>query len=82
MARKSSNEYPEMPMDIVAGNIAHLMQRKHMSNEELSKVLGYNQVRTLENRMKDPARFTGADLNHICIIFGVTMEQLSHDCMS
>ena len=34
MARKSSNEYPEMPMDIVAGNIAHLMQRKPYSDEQ------------------------------------------------
>jgi len=81
MARKPLNQQSEKPMDIVAGNIAHLMQRKHMPAEDLSKALGYSQVRTLSNRMKDPSLFTGADLNHICLIFGITMEQLSRDCM-
>lgn len=80
MAR-SSNKPQETQMDIVAGNIAGLMQRKHITPDEICQVLGYAQVRTLTTRLEDTSLFTGADLNHLCIFFGVTLEQLAHDGM-
>ena len=80
MAR-NPNKPKEMPMDIVAGNIAGLMQRKHITPMEMCQVLGYAQVRTLTARLENTSLFTGADLNHLCIFFGVTLEQLAHDGM-
>ena len=80
MARKP-NKPTETPMDIVAGNVAGLMQRWKVTPLEMCQVLGYAQVRTLNARMDDSSLFTGADLNHICHFFGVTLEQLAHDSM-
>lgn len=71
----------ETQMDIVAGNIAGLMQRKRITPMEMCQILGYSQARTLYARMKNPSLFTGDDLNHVCIFFGVTLEQLAHDGM-
>ncbi len=68
-------------MDIVAGNIAGLMQRRRITPLEICKLLGYAQTRTWNTRMSDPSSFTGADLNMICSFFGVTLEQLAHDGM-
>lgn len=80
MARKP-NKPQETQMDIVAGNIAGLMQRKRITPEEMCQILGYSQVRTLYARLEDTSTFTGADLNHVCMFFGVTLEQLAHDGM-
>lgn len=81
MARKPNQKPPESPMDIVAGNIAGLMQRRRITPLEICKLLGYAQTRTWNTRMSDPTSFTGADLNMICSFFGVTLEQLAHDGM-
>lgn len=80
MSRKP-NKPKETQMDIVAGNIVNLMQRRRMSREEMCTVLGYNQTRTFNARLEDTSLFTGADLNHICMFFDVTLEQLAHDVM-
>lgn len=80
MARKTT-KLSETPMDIVAGNIAGLMQRRKVTPLEMCQILGYSQERTLKARLTDTAQFTGADLNHICHFFGVTLEQLAHDGM-
>lgn len=80
MARKP-NKPQETQMDIVAGNIAGLMQRRRITPVEMCQVLGYAQVRTLTARLEDTSLFTGADLNHVCMFFGVTLEQLAHDGM-
>ncbi len=78
MARPT-NKARETPMDIVAGNVAGLIQRHHMNLADVGQVLGYAGDRTMQTRLKDPASFTGSDLNHICQLFGVTLEQLAHD---
>ena len=80
MAR-GPNSTPENPMDILAGNVAALLQRKRIDAEELAQLLGYQASRTIRNRLKDPETFTGADLNLICRFFGITLEQLAHDGM-
>lgn len=80
MARKP-NKPQETQMDIVAGNIAGLMQRRRITPVEMCQVLGYAQVRTLQSRLEDTSLFTGADLNHVCMFFGVTLERLAHDGM-
>ena len=78
MAIKKSKPI-ETPMDIVAGNVAALIQRNHIDAEELAQLLGYQASRTIRNRLKNPETFTGADLNLICRFFGITLEQLAHD---
>lgn len=60
MARKP-NKPQETQMDIVAGNIAGLMQRRRITPVEMCQVLGYAQVRTLQSRLEDTSLFTGAD---------------------
>ena len=81
MARKPDPKPRELPLDIVAGHIAGLMQRRRITPLEICKLLGYAQTRTWNTRMSDPSSFTGADLNMICSFFGVTLEQLAHDSM-
>lgn len=41
MARKPDPKPRELPMDIVAGNIAGLMQRRRITPLEICKLLGY-----------------------------------------
>lgn len=81
VARKTT-KLSETPMDIVAGNIASLMQRNRVSEFSLGLVLGFSDERPFKDRMNDPSKFTGNDLNHICSVFGVTIEQLAHDGFS
>lgn len=81
MPRKP-NKPKETPMDIVAGNIAGLMQRQKVTLCEMGRMLGYADERSMKARMANTTLFTGADLNHICHYFGVTLEQLSHDVAS
>lgn len=76
---KKSNQPIETPMDIVAGNIAGMMQRQKITDLQLAQLLGYQQARTIQSKMRDTTLFTGADLNHLCHFFGVTLEQLAHD---
>lgn len=79
MAGKAKQQ--ELPMDIVAGNLAALLQRRHMTAENLAALLGYQSARTIQNKLRDPSTFTGGDLNYICRSFGITLEQLAHDGM-
>lgn len=69
MARKPDPKPRELPMDIVAGNIAGLMQRRRITPLEICKLLGYAQTRTWNTRMSDPSSFTGGGSEYDMFIF-------------
>lgn len=65
-------------MDIIAGNIAGLMIRQRMDAESLAGAMATTE-RTIRKRLSEPQTLTGEELEKICVVFNVTMEQLSRD---